>query len=104
MIKINVMYPNGEGSTFDLEYYRKTHIPLVEERLTPFGLIKTEITRGIAGGAPGSPPPFHCIGVLYFNSAEEYHNGIAAHGPELRGDVPNFTNISPVRLVTEPVE
>ena len=31
MIKVSVMYPNGEGKHFDMEYYVNTHIPLVEE-------------------------------------------------------------------------
>ncbi len=104
MIQINVMYPNDEGSTFDHEYYRSKHIPLAEEKLKPFGLIKTKIIKGLPSGEPASPPPFHCIGVLYFDSEEQYAKGIAAHGEELRGDFPNYTNATPIRLVSEIVE
>ena len=29
MIKLSVMYPNGEGKTFDMDYYCNKHIPMV---------------------------------------------------------------------------
>lgn len=29
MIKLCVLYPNGEGKTFDMDYYREKHIPMV---------------------------------------------------------------------------
>ena len=33
MIKASFMYPNAEGSRFDMTYYLATHIPLVLARL-----------------------------------------------------------------------
>jgi hypothetical protein len=30
MIEVTVAYPAGEGRTFDMDYYLKTHIPLAE--------------------------------------------------------------------------
>ena len=33
MIRVSVMYPNSEGATFDIEYYTKNHIPMVNELL-----------------------------------------------------------------------
>ena len=29
MIKLSAFYPNGEGKTFDMDYYRDKHIPMV---------------------------------------------------------------------------
>ena len=29
MFKVAILYPNGAGKTFDLDYYEKTHMPLV---------------------------------------------------------------------------
>ncbi len=33
MIKVSVLYPNGEGKKFDMDYYLDKHFPLVEETL-----------------------------------------------------------------------
>ena len=41
MIKVSVIYPAGEGKTFDMEYYRTKHMDIVQ-RVMP-GLVKVEI-------------------------------------------------------------
>jgi hypothetical protein len=56
MIKVSVLYPNGEGKTFDMEYYLGTHIPMVMQLLGD-ACKKGAAEQGIAGGAPGSAPP-----------------------------------------------
>jgi hypothetical protein len=42
MIKLTVMYPNSEDLKFDMDYYRSTHIPMMQrligERLKGFSL------------------------------------------------------------------
>ena len=99
MYKVSVMYPNRDGGRFDLEYYRTTHMDLVAKHLKPFGLVRTEVLRGISGG--GQPAPYICIGSLYFETVDGYEKGIAASGGTLRGDIPNFTDLSPVRQISE---
>jgi len=29
MIKVSVLYPNGPGKTFDMDYYSNNHVPMV---------------------------------------------------------------------------
>jgi uncharacterized protein (TIGR02118 family) len=99
---VSVMYPNREGSRFDLEYYRTTHMDLVAKHLKPFGLMRTEVLRGVSGGG-GRPAPYVCIGNLYFETADGYEKGSAASGGVLRGDIPNFTDLAPVRQISEVV-
>jgi uncharacterized protein (TIGR02118 family) len=103
MFKVSVMYPNEDGARFDFDYYRTRHMSLAMEHLGPFGLIRTEVNRGLSGGG-GQPAPYICIGNLYFNSAEGYERGIAQAGAVLRGDIPNFTNVTPIRLISEILE
>jgi len=93
MVCISVFYPNASGKNFDHEYYAQNHMPLVMNRCQGFGLIRYEIDTGLAGGAPGSSAPFTCVGRLYFNTIEAFQKAIAAHGPEILGDVPNYTDI-----------
>ena len=42
MYRISVMYPAKEGARFDMDYYRKTHMPLVMDNLKSFGLDNTK--------------------------------------------------------------
>ena len=31
MIKVAILYPNEEGKTFDMEYYKTNHMPMLAE-------------------------------------------------------------------------
>ena len=104
MFRISVIYPAGEGKKFDLDYYTTKHLPLVESRLKGFGLVRWEVDKGVAGGTPGSDAPFVAMGHLYFNAPSEFEKGMAAHGKELLGDVPNYTNIQPQVQIAEIVK
>lgn len=99
MFKVSVMYPNQEGARFDVDYYRTTHMHLVRKHMQPFGLVRTEVLRGISGTA-GQPPPYICIGNLYFETADGYEAAIAASAGALRADIPNFTDVTPVRQIS----
>ena len=46
MIKASVFYPNGEGTTFDHDYYKATHVPMCVEAWSP---LKAEIDKGLDG-------------------------------------------------------
>ena len=100
MFKVSVMYPNQEGSRFDFDYYRTTHMELVKNHLSPFGLVKTGVDKGVSGGN-GQPAPYLCIGHLYFDSQDGYDRGMVGAAYVLRGDIPNFTNITPIRQISE---
>ena len=100
MYKVSMMYPNQEGAKFDFEYYRNTHMQLVEKHLKAFGLIKTGVDKGISGGGD-QQAPYICIGHLYFETQEGYDKGIVEAGSILRADIPNFTNTTPIRQISE---
>lgn len=102
MYKVSVMYPNQPGTRFDLTYYCTTHMDLVRKLMQPFGLVRTEVLKGVSGGG-GQPPPYVCIGNLYFETAEGYEKGVAASGGALRADIANFTDTSPTRQISQVV-
>ncbi|MEE8396295.1 MAG: EthD family reductase [bacterium] len=104
MIKVSIIYPNEEGSRFDHDYYKTTHMPLVVRHLGPRGLIKIGIEKGVAGGAPGEKPPYHCIGGLFFESETAYRSAAEGVGSVLRDDVPKFTDVAAIRQISEVVE
>jgi len=95
MVCISVLYPNASGKKFDHDYYAQKHMPLVMNRCKGSGLIRYEIDTGLAGGTPGSAAPFACVGRLYFRAVEEFQEAMGTHGPEIMGDIPNYTDIQP---------
>lgn len=100
MFRVSVMYPNREDARFDFDYYCTEHVSLVHRYMQPFGLLRMEVLKGIPGAA-GQPPPYLCIGDLYFETADGYEQGIAASAGRLRADISNFTNLTPLRQFSE---
>ena len=67
MIRVSVLYPQKEGASFDHEYYARKHIPFVRETLEPFGMVRAEVDKGLAGG-PGESPLFVAAIMITFVS------------------------------------
>ncbi len=103
MIKVTVLYANEEGKSFDLDYYVNTHVPLAQRLLTPMGMIKGEVEKGISAADPNQPAPFVVLGHLYFNSADEVHEAFKTHGREIMGDIKNYTDIQPTFQISETI-
>ena len=65
-IKVSVLYPDGDGKTFDMDYYCNKHIPMVGGLLGD-AVISASVEKGLAGGAPGSSATYQAMGNLYFD-------------------------------------
>jgi uncharacterized protein (TIGR02118 family) len=101
MVRISVLYANEPGRKFDHDYYVNQHMKLVRERLGSFGLVRTEVDKGLAGGAPGSSAPYVAIGHVYFNALDGFATGMGKHGAEIMADIANYTNIQPQIQISE---
>jgi uncharacterized protein (TIGR02118 family) len=101
MVRISVYYPNEAGKKFDFDYYANKHMKLVRDRLGSFGVVRTEVDKGIAGGAPGSSAPYVAVGHVYCNALADFQKGMGQHGKEIMGDIPNYTNIQPQMQISE---
>jgi uncharacterized protein (TIGR02118 family) len=95
MVIVSVMYPAGGGAKFDMDYYRKTHIPLVGARWNDCGLREAKVLTG-AGAPGGGAPRYSVIALLTFDSAADFDQAVARHGAEIIGDIPNFSSVQPV--------
>jgi uncharacterized protein (TIGR02118 family) len=100
MIKVAILYPNGEGKTFDMEYYSKKHMPMAAE-LFGNSLKAMSIDKGLAGGTPDAPMPYLAIGYFYFDTMASLQAAMGPNSAKLRADVPNYTNIQPVLQISE---
>jgi uncharacterized protein (TIGR02118 family) len=103
LIKVSVMYPYAEGKTFNMEYYELKHMPMVA-RFLGSNLVKYTIEKGIASGIPNQPLPFMAIGTFYIKSLSDYQTAIAPNRDTIRADFSNYTNITPVILVSEVIK
>jgi uncharacterized protein (TIGR02118 family) len=103
MIKATIGYPFTEGTRFDHDYYRNSHLPMVKATLSP-RLRRLAVDRGLVGGEPGSNPPYVIVGHLYFDSLESMTEAYTDDArTKIFNDIPNFTDIHPVLMISEVV-
>ncbi|MBV9427888.1 MAG: EthD family reductase [Bradyrhizobiaceae bacterium] len=102
MIKVSVMYPNKPGVRFDHEYYRTKHLPLIKSRMGA-GLKYYTIDKGLADkeGRPLNPDVAMCH--LLCDSVEEYQSSFGPHAQEIREDIANFTDATPIHQISQVV-
>jgi len=97
MIKVSVMYPQKPGTRFDHDYYRNNHLPLIARSMGA-GLKYYTIDRELAAGAP-----FVAMCHLMCDSLETYQSSMGPHAAEIKGDIPKFTDRTPVTQISEVV-
>ena len=91
MANLVVSYPLSEGATFDADYYRDTHIPLVERSWGDCGLRGAEVLWPADDGQP-----FAAMVVLRFRDAAAIDAAMASPSTAaVMADIANFTNIQP---------
>ena len=67
MITVNVLYPNRDGATFDMDYYLTSHIPMLK-RVFGSALKGCIVEQALGGGAPGTKAEFAVLCHLRFDS------------------------------------
>ena len=100
MIKVSVLYPNREGSRFDMDYYCNSHIPMVKEKLGA-AIKGVAVEQGLAGGEPGSSPTYAAMGHLLFDSVGAFQDAFGPHAEAILADIPNYTDVEPTIQVSE---
>ena len=100
MIKVSVLYPNNEGSKFDMSYYCNSHIPMVQEKLGK-ACKGVAVEQGVSGATPGSRPAFIAMGHLSFASVAEFQSAFAPHADVIMTDIPRYTDIQPTLQISD---
>jgi len=100
MIRITVLYPNGDGTKFNIDYYTSKHMPMVKQKC---GAACKSIAAdfGLNAGEANSKPPYMAIGYLTFDSFDSFQKAFGPHASEILGDIPNYTNAQPTIQVSE---
>jgi uncharacterized protein (TIGR02118 family) len=88
---VTVLYPST--STFDMTYYKSTHMPLVQKSWGQYGLQSWRIIQL----APGAP--YSVQAILEFSSAEDLQKAQASpEAKDVMEDIPKFSSEKPVFL------
>lgn len=93
MIVITILYPRTDESTFDMEYYTSTHMPMLSDALGDAG-------HGW-GAAAFDDGKYAAMGWAVADSKDAFDAAMAEHGAAIMGDVANYTNVQPELLVGE---
>ncbi|KAJ9628136.1 uncharacterized protein PV06_05966 [Exophiala oligosperma] len=96
---VQVLYPNDEGAKFDLDYYVKTHMPLVVEKWSKYGLKGYNVTE-YKPGPDGAKPKYSTSGTLIWDKPEDVQTAMGSgdDAAAIFGDIPNFSNVQPIIL------
>lgn len=92
MIKVSVMYPNGEDVKFDADYYKNSHLPMVS-KLVGSALKGLELDLGVGGRAPGEAAPYVAIAHLKFENVASFQAAFGPHAATFADDVKNYSNV-----------
>ena len=103
MIKISIMYSNTESGTFNMDYYKEKHMPMLSE-LFGESLKQYSIDEGVSGRLPNEPATYIAIGYLYFDTLSDYQEGFKEHGKTILDDIPNYTNIKPTVQISKVIK
>jgi uncharacterized protein (TIGR02118 family) len=93
---MTIVYENGDGITFDFDYYEQTHMPLIMSRYGS-SISRFELRRG-PPPVDGVRPPYIATVSIWIADGEAFDAAAAVHQAALQADVPKFTN---ARLIAQ---
>lgn len=89
MIRVLVLYPRGDDTHFNSEYWLTKHMPMLSTKWPK--VVKWEADVA----APDSP--YHAVAHVFFNSIEDLQASMSsAETGTVMSDIPNYTNTSPI--------
>lgn len=91
MIKVTILYPKTDDSTFDMDYYTTSHMPMFAETLG-------DACQGWGAASVGGGG-YAAMGWAMVSSQEAFDAAMAEHGARVMGDVPNYTNVRPELII-----
>lgn len=96
---ITVLYPLKGNETFDFDFYKRRHVPLMQDILGK-SLHRIEVRRGTAG-ADGKDPQFTCVVSILISDWTGYEKAMATRTQELLDEVPLFSKVMPIIQIDE---
>jgi uncharacterized protein (TIGR02118 family) len=91
---MTIVYENGEGVTFDFDYYANTQMPLIMSRYGS-SISRFELRRG-QRMADGSPPKYIATVSIWIADPAAFDAAAAQYQAQISANVPKFTNARPI--------
>lgn len=85
------MYPKTDDSSFDMDYYTSTHMPMLVDALG-------DACKGW-GASTTKSDNWEAYGWAIVESQEAFDAALASAGAAIMGDIPNYTNVQPELIV-----
>lgn len=102
-----VAYPSknpdsGEPIRFDMSYYLATHMKIIEEEWSPYGLKGWSINE-FPNPCPltSQAPPYAVQTTCYFDTVDNMKTALEKGAAKTTPDITKFTNVAPVLWVGE---
>ncbi|MGS0748360.1 EthD family reductase [Halpernia sp. GG3] len=100
MIKVSILYRNGNDVKFDAEYYKNTHLKMISEKIGT-ALKGLELDLGIGGRKDEEPAPYVAIAHLHFEDLNSFKKSFLPHSELFGADVKNYSNVSGELQISE---
>ncbi|KAK5943176.1 hypothetical protein PMZ80_004182 [Knufia obscura] len=101
---VTVLYPATAADSFDLEYYKNTHMPFMAEEFKLYGLKGYTVTRFLASPTADNPlaPPLYTVqSTLEFDSIEQVKAAFANAGERVKAGLARVCPVEPQIIVGE---
>jgi uncharacterized protein (TIGR02118 family) len=90
---LTILYPAGEGKSFNADYYRDKHLTMIM-KLYGNSIQRFELRKVVA--APTAKPPAYAAAInIWINDLAAFQANNEKYGKAMIDDVPNFTNAQP---------
>lgn len=91
---LTILYPAGEGLSFNADYYRDHHLTMIM-KLYGDTIQRFEL-RKVPASPAGAPPAKYAAAInIWINDLAAFNANNQKHGKTMTDDVPNFTNGRP---------
>ena len=91
MLSVQILYPKSDDTTFDMDYYCQTHMPMLADALG-------DACHGW-GASTVKTGKWEAMGWAMVESQEAFDAAMASAGAAIMGDVPNYTNVQPELVI-----
>ena len=96
---ITVLYPMKDNEGFDFDFYKRRHVPLIQDILGK-SLHKIEVRKGHSS-PDGGAPTYVAVISIWISDWQAYEKAMTARTQELLDEVPLFTKVMPTMQIDE---